>query len=347
MTTVFKNFTQAELDKQYSPSQWVTRSTSLQAILNHIARLEQGTRKCEQSSACVEKYVRYSHLHEACTLDLHHPQLVMPDTPLVVYIHGGYWCAGVLERSGAWMANCLIDTTGCGVAAVEYGLCDRVSLDDCVHHIRLAVAFLHRRFPGRPLILVGHSAGGHLVSMMLSTDWSEQGKEYCLPKGEIPFKAVVPVSGIFDLQPIRLSCVNQESNLHLENDFAQTQRNSPLCLIEQAKTNCSSGVQVVVVVAAGDSPEFKRQSQEYYHALLNATFLEVPGKDHFSVIEELDNPNDDLTRVLIDRIRSSKIQDQPKPKVSFLLQYRFLALGVTIMLLTGLQRYSSLRSGSR
>jgi len=115
-----------ELDKQYSPSRWVTRLTPLNAILSHVARLQQGTVACELSSPCVEKDVRYSDVHIACTLDLHHPQTVLPSSPLLVYIHGGYWCAGVLEHSGAWMANCLISRTGCSVAAVEYGLCDRV-----------------------------------------------------------------------------------------------------------------------------------------------------------------------------------------------------------------------------
>ena len=106
-----------------------------------------GTKKALSVIACVERDVRYSESHEQCTLNLFHPQTVLPGAPIVVYIHGGYWCKKILEHSGGWFAPMLTSTSGCSVAAIEYGLCDRVPLDEAVRHVRCAIAFLHRRYP--------------------------------------------------------------------------------------------------------------------------------------------------------------------------------------------------------
>jgi len=86
-------------------------------------------------------------------------------------------------------------------------------------------------------------------------------------------------------------------------------------------------VQVTVVVASGDSPEFRRQSREYQADLKMGTYLEVPGKDHFSVIEALDDPSDDLTQVLIRQINALGGRTKPRPTPS---AFPFLALTLVL-----------------
>ena len=72
------------------------------------------------------------------------------------------------------------------------------------------------------VFVTGHSAGGHLTSMLLATDWTE----YSIPENCNVIAGAVPMSGIYDLEPIRTSCVQEESGLGLsEADVAE---NSPL-----------------------------------------------------------------------------------------------------------------------
>ena len=53
------------------------------------------------------------------------------------------------------------------------------------------------------LYLAGHSAGGHLAAMALATEWRTFG----LPEDVI--KGVCAISGVFDLEPIRLCYLNE------------------------------------------------------------------------------------------------------------------------------------------
>jgi hypothetical protein len=59
---------------------------------------------------------------------------------------------------------------------------------------------------------VGHSAGGHLAAMLMSTDWSAFAG---LPPTSI--KAGCGISGLYDLEPIRLSYLNEVLKLTPED----------------------------------------------------------------------------------------------------------------------------------
>lgn len=68
---------------------------------------------------------------------------------------------------------------GGGFAAVDYSLAPGASLDTMVTQCREAVAWLYRHAAGyghdpRRIHVAGHSAGGHLAAMLLSTPWAER-----------------------------------------------------------------------------------------------------------------------------------------------------------------------------
>jgi arylformamidase len=121
------------------------------------------------------------------------------------------------------------------------------------------------------------------------------------------------VSGVFDLEPIRLSCVNEESTLGLKLDggVEMVRRNSPALLLDQTAQNCTAGrIKVVVAVGGQDSPEFIRQSREFHETLLrhavDSALLVVAREDHFSVVEQLDSPQDALAQRLLTLIGCSE-----------------------------------------
>ncbi|XP_062447602.1 kynurenine formamidase isoform X6 [Rhea pennata] len=136
--------------------------------------------------------------------------------------------------------------------------------------------------------LCGHSAGAHLAAMVLSMDWAEYGVTPDI-------KGAILVSGVYDLEPILHIYVNDVLNMSWE----AAQRNSPMLCVTGA-VPAAVACEVLVAVAQHDSPEFRRQSQEYCQALRLAgwtvSLLDLAGVDHFDIIEKLSQDSYVLTQ---------------------------------------------------
>ncbi|XP_040386640.1 kynurenine formamidase isoform X2 [Cygnus olor] len=146
----------------------------------------------------------------------------------------------------------------------------------------------------RGIYLCGHSAGAHLAAMVLCTDWTEFG---VVPD----IRGAVLVSGLYDLEPILHTYVNDALNMSWE----VAQRNSPMLCITQA-VPAAAACEVLVAVAQHDSPEFRRQSQEYSQALRSAgwsvSLLDLATVDHFDIIEKLSEDTYILIQVILNMI---------------------------------------------
>ncbi len=111
--------------------------------------------------------------------DLFRPDEMRADA-LAVFFHGGYWQAmdpGYFSH----MARGL-NAQGVPVAVVGYDLCPAVSVAEIIEQARAACLELFRRFE-LPLVVYGHSAGGHLAACMLATEWRAMTcrKPWCGP----------------------------------------------------------------------------------------------------------------------------------------------------------------------
>jgi arylformamidase len=124
---------------------------------------------------------------------------------------------------------------------------------------------------------------------MAATDW---GKFHPgLPPDTI--KSIIPVSGLYDLEPIRLTSLNEGIRMDAET----AQRNSPLFMKPAA------AIPVSVVVGAEETDEYHRQAREFADAWRSEANplepIELPGKDHFSIIEEMTEPGNLLTATIL------------------------------------------------
>jgi arylformamidase len=189
--------------------------------------------------------------------------------PTLVYIHGGYWQMNDKEPY-AFLGEGLLPA-GFNLAVIEYTLAPALRLDEIVREVRGAVAWTidhAKEVGGDParVFVAGHSAGGHLTAMAM-TDTRVAGG--------------VAISGIYDLEPIRLNYLNDKLGL----DAAESDRNSPLRHLP------SSAAPLVVTVGLGELPELIRQSEEFADAWrrrgLSGTYRPVARHDHFSILEEL------------------------------------------------------------
>lgn len=184
---------------------------------------------------------------------------------------------------------------GVAVAVVAYAIAPKGTLDQMVDQVARSVVFLQRRYPhNQGIYLCGHSAGAHLVAMVLLASWTRHG---IMPN----IRGSILVSGIYDLEPILPTSQNAPLHMTLED----AARNSPQRSLEVAKPS-EPTCPVLVVVAQHDSPEFHRQTREFYQALCRAgwkaSLEELRGVDHFDIIENLTREDDALTQIILKTI---------------------------------------------
>jgi len=266
------------LEQQYRPwTEW--------AFLGEWAQL--GASYIERAN--VERDIPYG-ASTGERLDLLKPS--NPNAPVLVFIHGGYWQWLDKDDYASFLEPLV--SAGALIASVNYTLCPAVTIDVLVQQVRKACAWVwchageYGGDPGR-LHVSGHSAGGHLTAMMVATDWPEF--EEGLPRDMI--KSAVPISVLFDLEPIRLSTVNDNMLMGAET----AKRNSPLLLAP------ASTMPISTVVGGRETEEYRRQSREltdtWRSAASTMEYIEVPGHDHFTMIEAMTEPESPLTSTLL------------------------------------------------
>ena len=213
-----------------------------------------------------------------------------PSAPIQLFIHGGYWRA--MDKADFNYVARAFRPAGAAVVVINYALVPAVDMDELVRQCRASVAWVYRHagsFGGDPerLFISGHSAGGHLVAMLMSTDWRAWG----LPADVI--KGGSGISGLYDLEPIRLCYLNRDLGLGPE----QTRRLSPVHLPPER-----SGP-LLLPVGGLEGPEYHRQTDELARAWwkrgLPCEVLDMPGLDHFSIVAQLGNPASDLARAIL------------------------------------------------
>ena len=212
-----------------------------------------------------------------------------PGGPVYLFIHGGYWYS--LDKDDySWVAEGMTPH-GATVAVNNYALAPDADMDEIVRQNRAAVAWLWRNAGDfgadrNRIYAAGHSAGGHLAAMLLATDWPAFAAD--LPPD--PVKGACAISGLFDLEPIRLSYLND--TLRLDADMAC--RNSP----QRLDIPCAAPL--LTVVGADESAEYHRQSEEMaakWRALGYPCEHVVPADlDHFAVVDSLIDPGAGLVR---------------------------------------------------
>jgi arylformamidase len=200
--------------------------------------------------------------------------------PLFVFIHGGYWQRNEKEAF-AFVAEGPLPH-GIDVATIGYTLGPDARLAEIVAECHAALTYLAAHagklgFDAGRLFVGGWSAGGHLTAATASHP---------------AFRGGLPISGIFELEPIALNYLNEKLSL----SAAEIAALSPL-------RHLSDGMPPLRLAVGGDElPELRRQSQDYSQAArargLPVQLTVLPGFNHFSVLEELARPDGALVAEL-------------------------------------------------
>jgi acetyl esterase/lipase len=127
------------------------------------------------------------------------------------------------------------------------------------------------------LYVSGWSAGGHLAAMLMD---------------EAPVAGGLAISGLFDLEPIRLCYLNDKLGL----DTSEARRNSPLLNLP------ARAAKLIIAYGADELLELKRQSREFGAAWsghgLPREIIEVADCHHYAVLEELAQHDGVLAKAL-------------------------------------------------
>jgi arylformamidase len=207
--------------------------------------------------------------------------------PLFVFIHGGYW-----QRNDKDIFAFIAEgprAHGIDVAVLGYTLAPDVRLTEIVGEIHQALTVLHERaedfgFDRDRLFVGGWSAGGHLTAIV---------------SGHPAFRGGLPISGIFDLEPIALNYLNEKLAL----DASEIATLSPLRVLGDRSPPLR------LFVGSDELPELRRQSASYAQAArergLPVALTVLPARHHYSILDELARPDGAITRALVALIEES------------------------------------------
>ena len=285
MNNVYRNYDQEELDTQYRASATVPNMQDFISDYASLSEIARNTLDCKIG-------LKYGPGGEE-TLDLF-PVTGSKDTPLFIFIHGGYWRM-LSKTDSSFMAPNLV-AHGIAVAAINYTLVPPANIDQIVAECRRAIQWLYQNATSYGIdkdrfYVGGSSAGGHLTGMMVAGGWQE---EYGLSADVI--KGGLPMSGLFDMEPVVKCFVNEWMQMSMADGI----RNSPMQNLP------AKGCPLVVAVGGKETDEFRRQSKDFSERWISqgwpSDYIECQGINHFNAPLELCKSSSLLTQKLIEMI---------------------------------------------
>ena len=260
---VFRDYTQGELDRQYDQRSFAPNA-------DEIIR-----RYGAASDAVRARFGEFETLAygptEAEALDVYGGGR----DRILAFVHGGAWTR-MGKRPSAFAAGTFLDA-GATYVALGFGLLPAITLPEMVSQVCRALEFLRQEFAPKKLVLIGHSSGAHLAACALT---------------RVSFlDAGLLISGVYDLEPVRLSSRNAYVRLdeRLEHEYSPIRH--------AARIACP----VTVACGEKEGPEFYRQSQEFAEKL-RAPFLVGKGMNHFEIAEALADRDSALARKALEML---------------------------------------------
>ncbi|MCY4218291.1 MAG: alpha/beta hydrolase [Gammaproteobacteria bacterium] len=212
-------------------------------------------------------------------------------SPIMMYLHGGYWQRG--DRSLYSFIAEPFNKAGINVAIIGYPFSPSVSILDIIDSIKTGVLWLWKNtremdIDSNQILLVGHSAGGHLATVMQTQDWSE-----LMPAmSDNPIQAIVSISGLYWLVPLCQTSLNE--NLNLDKRTAK--------IVSPTEMKPNESVPITMVFGDQEGLEFIRQCNMLQMAWesfgVPITRHKEDNADHFDVVDHIADDKSQLFQLI-------------------------------------------------
>lgn len=237
--------------------------------------------------------------------------------PVVVLVHGGAWVGGDkrLDFIPA-VARCFAGQ-GIGVVVPNYRLSPLFQHPAHIRDLAKALAWTQKHIPeygGRAdqLFLLGHSAGGHLVSL-LATD-TRYLKQEGLSRQDI--KGVIAISGVYQVSDVTLNSLLKNAQLQVAvavtaNPFTSVfGKDTEAAKQASPVTHVREGLPPFLIVHADEELPTLAEMAERFHSALKAKkcaaqLLKVPQRNHGTVLWKATKPNDLVVVATVGLIRQN------------------------------------------
>lgn len=268
-----------DVEMQYNPRKAV-------ANVEHYAQLAADISKTTRNSRECRLDIRYG-MGNLATLDVF--PAADANAPLHVFLHGGFW-RGRDKSDYSYVADALVPL-GITTVIMNYDLCPQAELPAIVDQVREGFKWIHAHaveLGGNPdsMTASGHSAGAHLIAAALSA----YSALSTLPEG-MP-RAAVLISGVYELEPVLSITVNQEIRLRPEQvDPMSPMRHPPM-----------PAVPLTIVAGGAETAGFIDQSKKFAETCSahgsSTSYVEIPGRDHYSIMRLLETPDGPLSQMI-------------------------------------------------
>ena len=212
------------------------------------------------------------------------------NSPILVFIHGGYW-RSLDKESYSFVAEPFVKNN-LTVCVVNYRLIPSVNMETVLNDIKEAINLIQKeafRYNGDPnaIILSGHSAGGHLALMT-----------YLINESLRPsIQAICSLSGIFDLSPIKNSYLNEVLQLNENDIHVFSASNKDLSVLK-----CP----MLLSVGSGETDFFIEQSKSLYiknRSLAPIEYYEYKQLNHYQIVHKLGQEDNPLVDFILENSR--------------------------------------------
>lgn len=249
-------------DAQAYPSKWEEAADEWRSVESAVGRAQLNLSYGED---------------ERARFDLFYPETGKPEG-LMVFVHGGYWRA----FDNKYWSHLAAGATarGWAVAMPSYTLAPAARISEITTQIARAIEAAAKAIAG-PIVLTGHSAGGHLVARMRCNDVALSVADR--------LQNIVPISPLSDLRPLLQTKMNADFRLDLE----EARKESPL-LATSLRT-----VPTQVWVGADERPAFLDQARWLADGWDNTNLTIIPDRHHFDVIDDLADQDSALMAAIL------------------------------------------------
>ena len=288
---VYLDYTQKELDDAFEQTVWAPNFEELR---------DKNKARCADVRTRLEHFERRYGDGPEETVEIV-PAKQAPKAsegaPVLFFVHGGRWRPQP-DNAFVYFAD-TVANAGAHLVAARFSTLDPpktpTRMPDMIAELRRAVAWLSAHaasFGGDPkrIHIIGHSSGGHLTSVLLTTEWTRFGAPADV------FKSGTCVSGMYELRPVLLSARSAYVKLtpEEEDEFSAIRHLDRLA--------CP----ITVAYGSKESPEFQRQGRSFASALRGrgapATELILEGLNHFEGIRSMIEPQSPLARQVLGQI---------------------------------------------